>query len=384
MEAAIYQRVRILDPRTLPGYSEQAERRKQFIDAEMSGRAWTFGPNDELSFQRTGPLMIKPDTIYSPDAFRPGLIIYSELAPINKFEEEFEMVSRGTPLWRLVFPYVLDGLGKLGIMVVYDLETAFTRKKPETISMDGLMRSLAYVGSLPASFHAKINPPFNIGKHRVKVMIPDPRSLLYVDSNSPQDNYEDSELQAPRIITISGNFTDPKAARIGLSDISSISTDAIFDELLTIGTLPKKIAARYAAIRDYVHPNSENVSTSNSAFNEGVYKERVIAASLEHLRFLRPVLESLGVKPNLMQYYEDGSNFNYRIEVRNWADIADLVSRGYYNGFGIPSVDAVFQGGKVTIHFPSWAHQFNSALQATQDHHDGTLESILTGTLSIR
>ena len=395
MNAVIVQQVRVLDPRTLLDYLKELGRYVQATDPIVHdpivyNTTLTLDSIPSQPYYKgTWKAEVDPKPFLIPEGPNPAgaLPVYSDL--ITK--EEYNRVASATSLGQALYPRVFDILESLNILRAARLKNLATNQTiAGSYDWAHFRNNLEAMCNVPVLFYAKIYPPVAVGTKGAYIGIDLWANVaIYRDMDGSSWNFESPN---PRAVKISAGFTDSQQAEIGLRKLPSIFPDATFAEKLLLRGLPKNIARMYRKIaaherafwQAYVDYFS-GLSDHKPYFDERAHREMTSQAAIRHLTFLGPMVEKLGIHPESVKFYDDKSNLHYDIAVDSLGEVAELISRGYYNGSRIPIIHAVFNGRKVIIEFPSWEHgaRIPVAMQITNGSKKGTLESILAGMNNI-
>lgn len=384
MKAIIQHQAYILDPRTLPDYLRELDRYKQATDFRIHGPDLKYSDNTALpnyEVIRLMPINGRPKELFLPEGPNPvGLLpVYSELIT----PKEFDDITSGAALGKVLYPHALTLLEGLNIREIYDLKDSSTHQeiRGQISTLTGLRNHVNLVYHIPISFYAIINPSLLLGTDAVNIEI---QPWVIAVAEADEDGSWNYKNQKFRSVIISAAFDIPKSAASGLRGLSSIFPDSVFTETLLLKGLPKDITGMYKEIADKIldyWDYFDGLTITKPDFNERMYREMTSQASISHIGFLKPVIKRLGIHPIGISFYDNKSNMHYDIRVDSLDEVADLISRGYYDGSRIPAIHAVFNGSKVIIEFPSWEDgitSLDSAMQIRNGSQKGTLESILS------
>jgi len=390
MNAVIVHQVEVLDPRTLPDYLRELDRYVRATDPTVHGRKLIVDGKPPLPSYGDTRLLRASSELFFPEGPKPAGAspAYSDLVT----EKEYDRIVRVAALGKTLYSHALELLEKLNILGIYNLKDLPRNHRIKgTFNLMDLMHNLESICDVPISFYAKIYPPVPVGTNGVDIELDLwADAVVYRDVNGSSWSFESPY---PRAIKISSRFVDPQQAVVGLRGLLGISPDARFAEKLLLSGLPRNIAGMYKGIAAFNEAYwglywgyVDGLTSKKPHFDERLYRQMTSQASIRHLAFLEPMVEKLGIHPESIEFYDDKSNLHYDIPVKSLGEVAEWISKGYYDGSRIPIIHAVFNGRKVIIEFPSWEHRTRIpvAMQVTNGSGKGTLEAILSGINGIK
>lgn len=390
MNAVIVHQVKVLDPRNLPDYLRELDRYVRATDPIVHGITLTTGDNPYLPhYKATWKVKIAPEQLLIPEGPNPAgaLPAFSDLIT----RVEYNRVTSAAALGEALYLPALELLERLNILNIYQLkDLAANRRVKGNHDLASLRDNLESICKVPISFYAKIDPPVPLGTNRANIELDLWADVdVYGGMNGSSWSFES---QNPRAMKISARFIDSQQAVLGLRGLSTIFPDARFSERLLLEGLPKNVRGMYrriAASEEAYWQAYENymdgLSDQEPYFDERTHREMTSQAGISHLAFLEPIFKKLELHPKSIHYYDDKSNLHYDMKAESLDEVAELVSRGYYNGERIPLIHAVFNGRTVIIELPSgeYGTRIPVAMQIKNGSGKGTLESILSGMNSI-
>lgn len=313
----------------------------------------------------------------------------SRKAPFSR-DVEGHLYQDTTKLGLSLYPGTIAYLQPLNVSGISNLRGRFDNEKlPEGIvDLGGLTRNVGAIAFTWPRFDATINPTVPVGTNSVRI------SMYYDGSDdsevvrremgqiaedyrqgkiTPKDEYHERTLKGiaeaverekqnpseykQRSVCIAARFDDPQSARIGLRQLGTIYPEMLFEEELLAVGLPQEIAEAHRKALDYLHQHwlydHRLGQKPDYEFDDADYHRFTKDANLQHMRFLTPHLQGLGIVPITASYFYGDLKPTERrsVPITSFGDVVDIIANESYDRPHIPEISAMFGDRKVEMDF---------------------------------